>query len=347
MTSAPGNPPETDADAHAIGEERATTARAAPVSRRFCGRLRLWRLGLCVGSLACTLLVLEGLLRAGYVLGIATTDDAPPGESKAVDYGRNALGIREPWEQVPDGDGLVRIAFLGDSFTFGYGVEAEQAFVHLLEGMLNDSEGRRFVTINVGQPGTDTAAQVRRYRRLKDTLRPHVLVHVLYCNDLGHDLQEELRVIHALLRERSPMAQHSCLWRFVEGRLRALRVRRRTLSYFRGGDSPLKRERGWSHLRTGVEKVLAMAREDGTAYLLVLFPWLYTLDDYPLDDVHRRMARLAADLGVPFLDLLDAFRDRDARDVRISATDEHPNPEGHRLAADALARFLRAEGHAD
>lgn len=347
MRTPPGTPPE----AHSGGRASDGRARAAEPTvagaRRSRGRLWLLRLALCLGSLAGTVVLLEGVLRTAYALGIMTPDDTESGEDETAAYERNELGIREPWDRVPGGEDAIRIAFLGDSFTFGYGVEAEQTFVHLLEKALNRGDRKRYVTINIGQPGTDAAAHARRYRRLKDTLRPDVVVHVLYCNDLGHDLQEELKAIHALLRERSPMAQRSCLWQFVEGHLRAPRVRRRTIAFYRGGDSPLKREHGWRHLRAGVEKVLAMAREDGTPYLLVLFPWLYSLDDYPLEDVHERLGGLSAELGVPFLDLLDTFRGRDARDVRVSATDEHPNPEGHRLAAEALARFLRVEGYLD
>ncbi len=302
---------------------------------------RILRVATVAGSLLITLVALELVFRLFSPPRPPVPRDS--GENAlAVDTARNVLGLREPWDEVPGGDQAVRIAFLGDSFTFAACVEQREGFVHQVEEILNPAGALRYVTINLGQPGTEPQVQSEMYRRLKGRLRPDVVVHVLYCNDLGHDLYDELKMIHAMQNRRSRAAHVSHLWGFVEGRIRYTMVKRRTLDYFRGGDSPFRRRQAWERLRAGVESVVDMARSDGTRYVLVMFPWLFSLDDYPLEDVHARMRRLAGELGVPFLDLLETFRGLDARALRISVTDEHPNPEAHTLAAEAIAGFLRA-----
>jgi len=262
----------------------------------------------------------------------------------AVDNIRNALGLRERWEQVPGDENTVRIAFLGDSITYAAGVEQEDGFVHKVEELLNHDGPLRFVTINIGQQGTDPVAQLPLFQRVIDTVRPHVVVHVLYPNDLGRDLYEDLKLIHALQYRRSLPAQYSHVWRFFERRLRYRNVFQRTVDYFHGGDSPFKRQRAWSRLTEGVTQAKAIAEQHDARYVMVMWPWLARLDDYPLEEVHEGVRALARRLNVPYLDLLDTFRHRDARRMRISIIDEHPTPVAHDLAAVDIIRFLNSSG---
>lgn len=294
------------------------------------------------GSLIVTFLALELVFRL-----FSPPQPPMPRDSgdnaRAVDTTRNRLGLREPWDIVPGGADAVRIAFLGDSFTFAACVEQTDGFVDKIERILNPDGALRYVTINIGQPGTDPQVQSEMYARLKDELRPNILIHVVYCNDLGHDLYDELKMIHVMQNRRSLAAQVSHLWRFVEARVRYARVKARTLDYYRGGDSPFKRRRAWERFRGGMERVIDLAVTDGTRYVLVMFPWLYSLDDYPLTDVHNRVRQLAEEFDVPFLDLFDTFEGLDAAELRVSVIDEHPNPQAHTLAARAIARFLIAD----
>jgi len=66
----------------------------------------------------------------------------------------NALGFRSadlPRKKAP---GVFRIVFLGDSTTFGWGVEAEERFSERLVARLNArGDGRRYEAINLGIPG--------------------------------------------------------------------------------------------------------------------------------------------------------------------------------------------------
>jgi lysophospholipase L1-like esterase len=297
------------------------------------------------------LLLFVGLEIAFRIAGVPSVHGPILRESyenaAAADNYRNALGLRERWGEVPGDENSIRIAFLGDSITYGAGVEQEQGFVHLIEGLLNDGKPLRYVTINLGEPGTDPVDQVEVYQRVRRAVRPDVLVHVLYCNDLGRDLYEDLKFIHALQFRKSWPATYSHVWRYFERRVRYEMVFQRTVDYFRGGDSPFKRERAWQRLTDAVRKVKAMAEADGARYVMVMWPWLARLDDYPLEDVHRRMRRVAEQLDVPFFDLLGTFRGRNARRMRLSIIDEHPSPEGHRLGALALAEYLRGSGILD
>ena len=64
----------------------------------------------------------------------------------------SSLGFRDREMAVDKPSGVFRILALGDSFTFGVGVEGNQAYPKVLETLLNRSGGlgRRVEVINAG-----------------------------------------------------------------------------------------------------------------------------------------------------------------------------------------------------
>ncbi len=68
-----------------------------------------------------------------------------------TNYSINSLGFRDREYSIAKPAGVFRILVLGDSYTEGYGVEADQSFPKVLERMLNNnSGGRKYEVINSG-----------------------------------------------------------------------------------------------------------------------------------------------------------------------------------------------------
>jgi GDSL-like lipase/acylhydrolase family protein len=99
------------------------------------------------------------------------------GHERVVRVATNAFGLRGA--EVPTGKtpGLRRVLALGDSFTFGDAVEAEEAWPAQLERLLNGgaSPGRWHV-VNAGIPGHGTGQQLLLSRLLEERVRPDVVV---------------------------------------------------------------------------------------------------------------------------------------------------------------------------
>jgi len=98
----------------------------------------------------------------------------------------NSEGYREDFEfSLPD----VEIAFMGDSFALGHGVEAEQRYTALLAGMMKDRvDPRRVVSLS-----RNNGFQPEHYEyflRKHPELRPRTIVIGLY---LGNDLEPDVR----------------------------------------------------------------------------------------------------------------------------------------------------------
>ena len=88
-----------------------------------------------------------------------------------------------------------------------------------------------------------------------------------------------------------------------------------------------------------------IAERIGTRYAVVLFPFMYHLDEsYPFRELHEMVRTASAEANIRFHDLLPAFEGHPYADLWVHPSDQHPNDEGHRIAAEAIAQFVLADG---
>jgi hypothetical protein len=87
----------------------------------------------------------------------------PPerGESP-VDYRHNSLGFRDEEHVQEKPPGTFRIVALGDSFTYGVGVEFADTYLVRLERLLNTRPGSRVEIIKLGIPAIHTHAKASK-----------------------------------------------------------------------------------------------------------------------------------------------------------------------------------------
>lgn len=145
-------------------------------ARLTLSRRREWtlRLILLTGSLVFALLAAEGVVRAFFPLydGRANVDmNGKPIEGwftpgtayRQISNEYDALTTITPeGHRVPGTKGSPEIVFLGDSFTYGYGLNDDETFASIYCKEL----GRDCV--NLGMPGSGTARQVRRLQEFLD-----------------------------------------------------------------------------------------------------------------------------------------------------------------------------------
>jgi lysophospholipase L1-like esterase len=100
----------------------------------------------------------------------------------------NSQGLRD---DPPDSWRTKRILIVGDSNTFGFGVNIEQTFVKRLEGVLRISEPDISV-INGGVPGYNVWQVCQRIRRLVPLVRPNTVIYAVYLNDIEPEYKPHL-----------------------------------------------------------------------------------------------------------------------------------------------------------
>jgi len=116
---------------------------------------------------------------------------SPPLEDKSIEFvdfaytaSTNSMGLRDA-EMPPESEHAIRIAAIGDSYTFGWGVELEDAWIKQLERMLRE-RGLDVEVVNIGQPGAGPIEFARHAKAAVDQLNPDlILVSILQGNDLN------------------------------------------------------------------------------------------------------------------------------------------------------------------
>jgi hypothetical protein len=253
--------------------------------------------------------------------------------------------------------GVFRVAVIGDSISFGLHVQYDDAWPKRLERMLNNNAGGRKVEVmNFAQPGLSTFQEV-------DDLReafghdPDLVILGFCLNDPEFKLERTTGMVRRPGEGRWADIQRlsrlelkvSRVWRtfgFVARRIRNRLSRSAFIRYHRGLFD--EGYRGWRMCRDSLEVMARECRERRVPLAVAVFPLLglpLTKKGYPFRDQHAKVAGVLAAAGVPRLDLYETFRGipGDRLEV-IPGIDRHFSEIGHRLAAEAIHRFLLEEG---
>lgn len=194
----------------------------------------------------------------------------------------NSLGIRDREIAPASPSGSLRVLALGDSQTFGSGLDLADTWPKQLERMLQAAGPARWEVVNAGIPGTDTWQHEVLLGRLLETLNPQVVVLALYVNDIvpRHDPRSvdataqtntwSKRLAYLLKRSAVMTWTYHRLWVpwYARQSARESSVEEAVLA---GRNDP-RAERGWQQ----VERSLTVMREACDAHramlLVVILP---------------------------------------------------------------------------
>ncbi|RKY21889.1 MAG: hypothetical protein DRQ55_02905 [Planctomycetota bacterium] len=260
------------------------------------------------------------------------------GRFKDVRVSINAQGLRGPEVRSVKGRWLRRLAVLGDSTTYGWGVDSEQTWSAVL-GRLLDRRADGYVNevLNFGVSGysSQDEAVVLEARALP--LEPDLLLLGYNLNDPEFEPRQPLHRFYA----EPEWWEGSRLLRWAEQRRQAWRRQRL------GGGDPFRLlhaegTRTWASVQDAFLRMGRAAQAAGLDMLVVLFPLGRVPADpaeYRYADLHARVAAAAREAGLEVLDLVPAYAAVADGPVYL-LPDLHPNPLGHEIAAAAVAERL-------
>lgn len=196
--------------------------------------------------------------------------------------------------------GVFRIAFLGDSFTFGEGVKFEDTYPEKVSQLLNQKydagSGKVFESYNFGVSACNTFQELFLLKHIVMSTRPDMVVIGYTLNDAE---PTRYRAIPAV------------------------------------GLSPW-----WEATRVSLRELIQVCEEARIPCFIICFPLLQQLNStYPFQDIHvriRQEVRPEVRQFTHFIDLFDYFKGRNAADLQVHPTDQHPNEIGHAIAGQAL-----------
>lgn len=253
-----------------------------------------------------------------------------------VRYEINGQGFRDEDFSIERIPGTLRIAFVGDSFGFGAGVEAGYSVPDLLEPLLSERMGCPVEVLNFSTPGYSARHEHRLLRQQVMDYHPDLVLVWYFLND-AKGAPEFLKFLGSDEKDRRyyfrTLGKISALARLLGRRLDARKRNRDILTYYRDAYEPTSEE--WAETRkslAGMAETLARHEVPG---VLFVHPMLFRLEfNYPFADLHAQVVTTANELGIEAHDLLPAFEGRSSTELWVHPSDQHPNEVGQKIGAD-------------
>ncbi len=265
----------------------------------------------------------------------------------------NSLGLRGP-ELTPPGDTL-RVLALGDSVSFGQGVDVAQALPAQLEGAL--AARRPVQVLNASVPSWNLPHELAWLQAHGWALKPDLVLWMFYVNDVS-TAQRSMAV-----DQDRPMLLAAPTWASGEAGIRRISfaanalcrvVERRKLARELLQPAPSFRLEGRSYLdelrqdmRSGqgvqprLEGLAQACAERDTPCAVVVLPVLIAGQDDRGEDILDEVAGAAERAGLQVVRIDDALDSLEPAQRYVLPGDRHPSALAHQRMASLLADRLQ------
>jgi lysophospholipase L1-like esterase len=306
-------------------------------------------------------------------LFIATDDEALPYVlrpdmdvvARGVRVATNEHGMRGPSFAEKPAPGVRRVLVLGDSVAFGFRLELDDTFPRLLESELAERTGERFEVLNAGVEGYNSENELALLERKGLDLAPETVVVAFNLNDF--DYGPVMGPMGVLTLERDKRVSSWSLANLSEFYLllkwlSALAWQRafgpeppppppgdesspfdpfdRYVSILRKRYYAKPEDDRWPKMVESLRGMRDATRARGVRLLVAILPDGDQIG-VPEPDLtpQRKLHEICESQGLECVDLRPAFEGAQASGPLFMDI-MHPNAEGHRLIADALADAL-------
>jgi len=267
----------------------------------------------------------------------------------------NSAGFRGAEASVAPPTGITRVVALGDSSTFGMGVCGQSTYAAVLQQALPGYE-----VLNFGVIGFSAFQGEKLFELRASRYRPNLVLAAFGAVDellpaLDYDVDTKFKITSQvppwMVRSREMVAP-----------LRIVQMFDRVLSrgVARTNDLAIKTEGNWQRWNHGLPEyrrnqsvesfkrslrgIADTARQESAVVLLILPPRRSTVETrWPWSmEYIAAIEQVARELNVATIDIRSAFRAVPNADADLFVDDYHPNPAGHHLYAEILARKIQA-----
>ena len=297
--------------------------------------------------------------------------DRSPGDFSVV-YHTNSRGFRGPEVRDPRDGEVLRVLGVGDSFTFGIGVEDDETYLRRLEAelraspVLDDLAVAEIEVVNAGTAGWGTGHALAFLEDRGWDLEPDLLVLGFFANDPLDDRSAGLFRVEDGTLVRPPrgttedyfperqvlkrlpfyetLAHNSALLALVRTQYMNWRVRQRESPATPSAPRVSIENPPLELTRYLLREIGRQADERGIPWVVLLIPRPWTADTEPAEVLARYEAHrlLCAEEGVSCLDATSGLLEAGVapEELYYQNHDHHWTPTPHRLAAESLARWI-------
>ena len=251
----------------------------------------------------------------------------------------NSYFVRDRDFTLSKKEGVTRIGLIGDSIAMGYGIKnVEDRFSNRLEKKLIVA-GKKVEVYNLGKSGYDTDTEIAEYNKSFKNLNLDIVIWEYFLNDAQpNDRSTGTRI---LIREKAQnnlaksISNYSYFFDYVYWRL-ASRFDK-TFVELRNADlAAYKDKENFERHKKDVIDFATQLKAEGKKIIVIVFPAIRFIDNYPAEDIHKTMDQIFNDQGLTVIDLLNDLKGKHYRDIVVSQFDYHPNESVQKIAAQRL-----------
>ncbi len=292
----------------------------------------------------------------------------------------NSRGLRDKEYTLNKPEGIKRIVVIGDSFTWGLGVNDDEIYTERLESMLPNTE-----VINLGVVGYNTVQETIYFQREGIKYDPDILIIQFYSNDILRYRRKSRPKSHIAETDNisiiEKISKHlfykSALYRFIRDRVYTNNTLVKILKYIRKEplsgiedinyelrlalrETPEIIKVSWEETASEILNIKQYATGMGIRVIVAVVPTaisfhekrfkhaisysIYDATDFDLNKPYRILREFAAENNIEIIIPFDIFKQA-SRNVKslYHKRDGHFNAEGHNLFAQAIADYLSSK----
>lgn len=279
----------------------------------------------------------------------------------------NSEGFRDVEHEVNKPAGVYRILVVGDSFTYGIGVEADETYPKVMERILNErrtDKGLEYEVFNLSAPAIGTLQEIEIIKYGLKYNPDLILLGMLVENrwaQRGNDLCDNFAYWHELRKKESSegvpthFASHfNSQWIDYLNALHRLMVQHSDLYYhlmtkkgtnlrrffvkFRENKNQDELDRAWKITRDALRNAKAIVHDRGLRLAVLYIPFSSDIQSQS-NETRDILVEWSQESGINLLDLSEVLRKNHDKDLYYQA-DGHWRSLAHRLSAEAITDYL-------
>jgi len=256
----------------------------------------------------------------------------------------NSFGFRDDEWTREKPPGVHRIAFVGDSFTYGWGIKDEKdRFTELIQARFDKRDPGKVQVLNVAKPGWNTGDEAAALPDILDQLH---IDEVVLCY-VPNDIEGLIPTAKDFNPTRPPDSKFfnldvSCLVDYLYRRIYLPRV-----PSVRGYDDWLARgyatDEIWRRHQQQLYHIAEICRERGVTLTVALFPFIKTSGQgLKCEALNQVLERFLGRIHIASIDLAPVIAGVPPSKLVVNAADAHPNERANRMFAGAIWSALYA-----
>lgn len=285
---------------------------------------------------------------------VRLTLDGKPFHIKTISLGFEGIGFRD--DGINDTDPF--IVTIGDSFTFGHGVEIQDGWSELLEKKIGKD------IVNMGMPGYSTIQSERMYERYGSKLKPNIVIYGFFANDFLDNLIFERGSTDS---SRNWLYKNLMLYRLVKFIKNYYLEGRNFQTYEAYGKSflfdssfyysslfEIEGKKMTDSAKLSLSKLKNLTTENNVTLIVVFIPYReYFYQDfiqnsslYNFNFGVTQFNLLCEELKLSCIDIRNSFESKikNGSDVYFRPLDGHINELGNKIIADEIYDYINSHG---